>query len=314
MIPIELIERLKDCSIDETSSNKAVGVMLNIEITSNIYSQITGSNHQQKVLTVMSYLKDRIQKPIKKDILNLLIADNSSSIEYVNYLEKKYEVIVHKFKDYNKHTKLDLILFTGGEDVDPGLYGQKIGKHTSINANRDEVETKIYNTFVGAVPFLGICRGNQLLTVLNGCKLIQHVSGHGRDHDIVLNSGLRYKMTSSHHQMIYPFNLRKENYELIAYSEYFKSNTYLNGDNEETELDKDFLEPEIVFYKNTNSLCIQGHPEWSSCEERTAYMCLELIDKYLVKNRINDLVNYQQDSWEEKSNHDYEEKYQETEF
>lgn len=81
--------------------------------------------------------------------------------------------------------------------------------------------------------------------------------------------------------MLYPFDMNPKDYELLAYSEYFQSKTYLNGNNEEIELPKDFLEPEIVYYKNTNALCIQGHPEWSHCEKRTSNMCLNLIDKYL---------------------------------
>jgi len=48
-----------------------------------------------------------------------------------------------------------------------------------------------------------------------------------------------------------------------------------------SDLHKNFLEPEIVYYKNTNALCIQGHPEWTHCEKRTSSMCLNLIDKYL---------------------------------
>lgn len=93
---------------------------------------------------------------------------------------------------------------------------------------------------------------------------------------------MRYKMTSSHHQMIYPFDMSKEHYELIAYSEYFQSNTYLNGDNEEVALTRDFLEPEIVYYRFSRSLCIQGHPEWTHCDSNTSKMCLNLIDKYLI--------------------------------
>lgn len=98
---------------------------------------------------------------------------------------------------------------------------------------------------------------------------------------MILNNRLRYNITSSHHQMLYPFDLNEKDYKLIAYSEYFQSKTYLDGKNEEINLPNNFLEPEIVYYKNTNSLCIQGHPEWSHCEKRTSSMCLDLLDKYL---------------------------------
>ena len=120
--------------------------------------------------------------------------------------------------------------------------------------------------------------------------------------------------------MIYPFDLNEKDYELIAYSEYFQSNTYLNGDNEEIELSNNFLEPEIVYYKKTNALCIQGHPEWSHCERRTSSMCLNLIDKYLKDfkkskegNNSQITFSYIQGSWDDSPYNDenhYEEDHQ----
>ena len=160
---------------------------------------------------------------------------------------------------------------------------------------REEKEIDTVQRFRNHSFLLGICRGSQLLTTLSGGKLIQHVEGHCRDHSMILNNKIRYTITSSHHQMLYPFDLKEKDYELVAYSEYFQSNTYLNGNNEEIELSKDFLEPEIVYYKNTNALCIQGHPEWSHCEKRTSSMGLNLIDKYLKEFKNSkklDVSNY----------------------
>ena len=184
---------------------------------------------------------------------------------------------------------------------------------------KKEIDT--FYRFKGKSFLLGICRGNQLLTILSGGKLIQHVEGHCRDHSMVLNNGLKYNITSSHHQMLYPFDLNEKDYELVAYSEYFQSNTYLNGVNEEIELPKNFLEPEIVYYKNTNALCIQGHPEWSHCEKRTSTMCLNLIDKYLKEfkkskegNNSQILSRYVKGSWDDSpyndDNNHYEEDHQ----
>ena len=35
---------------------------------------------------------------------------------------------------------IDLVLFTGGEDVNPHYYNEQIGKYTHINSNRDKEE------------------------------------------------------------------------------------------------------------------------------------------------------------------------------
>ena len=313
----ELLEKIKQYSLDEYTPKITIKTFLNIHISASLYAQTEGDEIDDKVETIYNYLNNIVKEPKIKQPLNIVIADDTSSLDYVSYLNEKYEVIVHKVNDVKNPKDIDLVLFTGGEDVNPAHYNENIGKYTHINSNRDKKEIDTFYRFKGKSFLLGICRGNQLLTILSGGKLIQHVEGHCRDHSMVLNNSLKYNITSSHHQMIYPFDLNEKDYELIGYSEYFQSNTYLNGDNEEIELSNNFLEPEIVYYKKTNALCIQGHPEWNHCEKRTSNMCLNLIDKYLKEfkgvREKNDLGYYQTKSiidtvpldYDEEENYDY---------
>ena len=313
----ELLEKIKHYHLGESTSKSTIKIFLNTCISASLYAQTEGDEIDDKVETIYNYLHNVIKEPEVKQVLNIVIADDASSLDYVSYLNEKYKVIVHKVNDVKNPKDIDLVLFTGGEDVNPAHYNENIGKYTHINSNRDKKEIDTFYRFKGKSFLLGICRGNQLLTILSGGKLIQHVEGHCRDHSMVLNNSLKYNITSSHHQMIYPFDLNEKDYELIGYSEYFQSNTYLNGDNEEIELSNNFLEPEIVYYKKTNALCIQGHPEWNHCEKRTSNMCLNLIDKYLkafkgVREK-NDLGYYQTRSiidtlpldYDEEENDDY---------
>jgi GMP synthase-like glutamine amidotransferase len=322
----ELIEKIESYKLDENTQKSTIRAFLNSYISAVLYDKIEGNIMEEKIEIVYNYLQNIDKEPIipeVKQTLNIVIADDASSLDYVAYLKEKYEVTVHKVKDVTNPKDIDLVLFTGGEDVDPGIYNENVGKRTHINKSRDKKEMDTFYKFQNHSFMLGICRGSQLLTTLSGGKLIQHVEGHCRDHSMILNNTLRYNITSSHHQMLYPFNLNEKDYELIAYSEYFQSNTYLNGDNEEIELAKNFLEPEIIYYKNTNALCIQGHPEWNHCERRTSNMCLNLIDKYLkdFKKSKEEIVSnnpyispYIQGSWnntpyDENENH-YEEDHQ----
>ena len=313
----ELLKKIKEYRLGESTSKSAIKTFLNNCISASLYAQTEGDEIDDKVETIYNYLHNVIKEPEVKQVLNIVIADDASSLDYVSYLNEKYKVIVHKTKDVKDPKDIDLVLFTGGEDVNPHFYNEQIGKYTHINSNRDKKEIDTFYRFKGKSFLLGICRGNQLLTILSGGKLIQHVEGHCRDHSMVLNNSLKYNITSSHHQMIYPFDLNEKDYELIGYSEYFQSNTYLNGDNEEIELSNNFLEPEIVYYKKTNALCIQGHPEWSHCDKRTSHMCLNLIDRYLKEfkgvREKNDLGYYQTKSiidtvpldYDEEENYDY---------
>src|SRR5687768_16963203 len=79
--------------------------------------------------------------------------------------------------DFNYPTNLDLICFTGGEDVTPSLYGEVKHPLTYNNPERDKHEVEYFNQFIG-IPKVGICRGGQFLNVMSGGKLHQHILGH----------------------------------------------------------------------------------------------------------------------------------------
>lgn len=155
----ELIEKIKQCKITKNTPSNVIRAFLNTGISGFLYSEIEGYTMEDKQLKVLEYLSGIEDKPIVKQVLNLVIADDSSSLEYVSYLNQKYEVIVHKTNDVKKIDDIDLVLFTGGEDVCPNHYNQPTGKYTSFNQNRDAKEIHTYNRFVDSVSMLGICRG-----------------------------------------------------------------------------------------------------------------------------------------------------------
>ncbi len=74
---------------------------------------------------------------------------------------------------------LDGLILAGGEDVDPELYGQERGEHTTPGDGlRDRAEIALLAAAVEkGVPVLGICRGQQLINVAFGGTLIQHLDG-----------------------------------------------------------------------------------------------------------------------------------------
>ena len=56
--------------------------------------------------------------------------------------------------------KADVVLFTGGEDVDPSLYGCKKHSSTYSNINRDLEEKAIFEKIDPSKQVcVGICRG-----------------------------------------------------------------------------------------------------------------------------------------------------------
>jgi putative glutamine amidotransferase len=79
---------------------------------------------------------------------------------------------------------LDGILFTGGNDIDPALWGADRHPATEIDAARDASEVMLMRAALDLdLPILGICRGMQVMAVVSGGSLHQHLPdliGHER--------------------------------------------------------------------------------------------------------------------------------------
>lgn len=72
---------------------------------------------------------------------------------------------------------LDGLIITGGKDVDPARYGQSAHPTTDEpRLDRDAWEDALLTAAIDrGIPFLGICRGAQVLNVSLGGTLVQHL-------------------------------------------------------------------------------------------------------------------------------------------
>ncbi|HEY2543842.1 MAG TPA: gamma-glutamyl-gamma-aminobutyrate hydrolase family protein [Gaiellaceae bacterium] len=112
---------------------------------------------------------------------------------------------------------LDGVIFTGGSDLDPELYGEDRHAETAgIVRMRDDAELALLKAALERdMPVLGICRGIQVLNVGLGGDLEQHFEGHRHDppgeflaHDVAIEPetrlgeilGERTTVMSHHHQ------------------------------------------------------------------------------------------------------------------
>ncbi len=120
---------------------------------------------------------------------------------------------------------LDGLMLAGGVDIDPALYGAEPHAETrDLEPERDAFELALARrAFERDLPFLGICRGMQVMNIAQGGTLRQHLPeelGHhehrkvmgtfdGADHDVRLAPGSlaalaageeRHATKSHHHQ------------------------------------------------------------------------------------------------------------------
>lgn len=77
-----------------------------------------------------------------------------------------------------EYRKTSGVMFMGGWDINPKFYGDALHTKTALaELGRDELELKILSwAKENKKPYLGICRGHQLLNVLLGGSLFQHLS------------------------------------------------------------------------------------------------------------------------------------------
>jgi putative glutamine amidotransferase len=117
---------------------------------------------------------------------------------------------------------LDGLLFSGGSDLDPELYGHEAHDETNgVAPGRDRAELALLTAALERdMPVLAVCRGSQILNVARGGDLVQHLPdvvgdekhkhtpGVFSDHDVDVEPksrlgellGDRVPVKSHHHQ------------------------------------------------------------------------------------------------------------------
>lgn len=114
----------------------------------------------------------------------------------------------------------DALLLTGGDDLQPELYGEE--KHTETvrcDVARDEFEIPLVKLFLKTKkPILGICRGIQVLSTVLGGTIhqdlvedvgVQHMEGRMR-HEVTARPGSffyetfgeKFRVNSTHHEAV----------------------------------------------------------------------------------------------------------------
>lgn len=194
-------------------------------------------------------------KIIPRDELKIKFYLPHDDKQVVNMLKEHGHSVTFNRKDY-----YDALLFTGGEDVHPLLYGEKVHVTTSFNLRRDMNDIKAFRDHSATIPKVGICRGAQFLNVMSGGTLYQHVDKHAIaiDHEVVsaFDPSEVFPVSSTHHQMMRP---GIEGFVLLEADE---STIRYTSDEKFVAPHFDESDVEAVYYCNTNSMCIQFHPEF----------------------------------------------------
>lgn len=163
----------------------------------------------------------------------------------------------------------DAICFMGGTDVDPAIYGEERGPTTqSPDKKRDEFEVSIFNRFKDTPVYLfGICRGAQLLNVLNGGKMIQECGYRGGNAKIIVSNIIEHHMGFET-----PLKMDGRGPILLDHNVCHHQGMLAGPDADEDTIfgfTDDGLDDSldyVIHYPKTRSYGVQGHPEWGHKE------------------------------------------------
>jgi putative glutamine amidotransferase len=123
----------------------------------------------------------------KRDIMTNPFIEKAKTVKVAKNKRKKVAVAYRAFlgsikqfvpdayllSSVNDIIKADLIIFTGGEDINPEIYGQE-NTRSSIDKGRDNIEINFFQVaYDRNKKIAGICRGHQLINCLLGGSLYQ---------------------------------------------------------------------------------------------------------------------------------------------
>jgi len=146
-------------------------------------------------------------------------------------------------------TKNDLIVLSGGRDINPMLYGEEPHPYNQCKdlelGPRDKLCVDLWNLAEeNKIPVLGICRGAQHIAAMKGIKLIQHLDDvEGGTRNVEFDGVFWAKVPKCHHQAI-PVTK-----QLNVHAVTTQKSTGLS-----------FVE--AFSLDNGRVIGVQGHPEW----------------------------------------------------
>lgn len=193
---------------------------------------------------------------------------------------------------------IGLVVFTGGADVSPQLYNARPHPLTYSNIGRDTQEVAVFHdAYAHGIPLAGICRGAQLLCMMAGGRLLQDVSNHRMcTHPVIARHPGGYtteiEVSGDHHQMQYPWDLPKNEFEVLAWSPRPLSQHYAFDDERVVDIDAATpmlrMEPDVVWYPQIKALAMQFHPEWMDESTPAVKYARALVDHYLISEESSE--------------------------
>ena len=147
--------------------------------------------------------------PVYKLKIDEVISENES---------KKLENIINEVSD-----KIDILVVSGGNDINPTTYGENNEESYACSYNRDLVDDALIRRCIQrGKPIVGICRGFQILGSILGMKLTQDLNSGEETEEI--HSGNSLSITNRTEPMHF-IELHKDFKEFVGHR-YMRVNSW----------------------------------------------------------------------------------------
>jgi GMP synthase-like glutamine amidotransferase len=181
-------------------------------------------------------------------------------------------------------------IFWGGSDLDPSFYGKERSERCGQSFIKEDQKLleDMADCIKAGMPVIGICRSSQVLNVLNGGILVQHIDNHTRKHKVTLYTKDKQlvhtceDVSSTHHQMMVA---HKDGIILAKHNEP-TTGVHWNNVNEPYEYK---YVTEVVYYPKTKSLCVQPHPEWMPQD----HFFIQWLNQFIFDEWGSDPIDFQ---------------------
>ena len=183
---------------------------------------------------------------------------------------------------FSSPREFKLILFSGGADVNPALYGHESpDRLCGYSTSRDAIDTKIFKLAMkNNIKMVGICRGLQFLNVMSGGTMMHHISHHENSIHAFVSPRLSHTIyvNSLHHQMVMP---HKDAFIIGSTEDQISTVYFGNNDQPEKRSGSDV---EALYMPVINACGVQYHPEMMDTGSEGVNFFRNLVDEFLYDN------------------------------
>tara|TARA_R110000851_G_scaffold197269_1_gene348319 strand:- start:713 stop:1435 length:723 start_codon:yes stop_codon:yes gene_type:complete len=212
-----------------------------------------------------------------------IVLHTQNAEEYIKLFKHIYKDIEVKYYDKEKLPAIDkwqpdIVLLNNDEGVISPEYrsieNNKFLDSLPSNIENDITDSELINKYrSNDILLIGVGRGAHLLCIASNGNLISKVNNYKdvktkiigltdiNSKSLFNSDAYSFDGVSKVDQLMHPFDSSYCYYNILAYSDKYMSNVYLNKLGKDMDMPKNYVEPQVIYFPDLNALAFQSHFE-----------------------------------------------------